>query len=198
VDQAFAEGPLIGRRDLPRGWRSVPMWNNEEHLDPWEGVPEAAAVRAARAARGLTALDEGAAWRDRDGRLLVLRVEAFAAPDTGAHRAAWQASAVACLDATWRLRWKERDHPPGWIEARPRPDAADREKSLKVPSDVDWYEVEDHTDPSGERQVTMYQHLTLWRDRGQIVVTGRHRAGDELDDVLSGLSRRLLSRLDGL
>ena len=90
ADQAFVESPLIRGRDFPKRWRPALMPNNVEVIDPFDGVSEADAVRRARQLRRITALDEGLAYRGRDGALAVLRAEMFADPDEAAHRAAWQ------------------------------------------------------------------------------------------------------------
>ncbi|MEZ5139953.1 MAG: hypothetical protein R2711_14655 [Acidimicrobiales bacterium] len=107
ADQAAAERPVLHHRDLGKGWHPVPMVNNLERLDPHGDDPASEAVRGARSSRRLTALDEGAAWRRRrDGALLVARVEVFAGDDEERHRAAWQASAAASLDAVFQARWR--------------------------------------------------------------------------------------------
>ena len=92
------------------------MPNNVEVIDPFEGVSEADAVRRARQLRRITALDEGLAYRARDGALTVLRAEMFADPDETAHRAAWQSDGARVLTATYRTRWAEREVTPNFIE----------------------------------------------------------------------------------
>ena len=192
-DQAFAEDYLIAGRDFPKGWRPLIMLQNVERLDPWEDVPEAAGVAAAREARHLTALDEGSAWRDGDSALVVLRVEVFADPDHAEHRARWQADAHDVLLATWQARWRERDQVPGWIEVRthghePIPDHADGTDA------VDWYEVEDHTDPSGSADVAIHHHVTVWVGRAVLTLTMRHSVGVDQDPQIAYLAGRLVGR----
>ena len=178
------------------------MVNNAERLDPLGSDPDSVAIDAARAARRLTALDEGRAFRHKAGALVVVRVERYgddpdpstAAELAAAHRAAWRTHGAASLDATWRERWRERDLEPGWIEAtwvevdeRPSPLHAFRHAPLDAgPSgQVDWYRIEDHTVPpavgvvgrlaaaAAARPVAVYEHLTLWADRTQVTLTLR-------------------------
>ena len=187
-DQAFAEAPLLRTRDLGRMWQSVPMPNNAERLDPHGDDEHSAAVRAERERRVLTALDEGAAWRQRKERVLVVpRVEVFREVDDRAHRAAWQEHGTACLDAVWRQRWRERDVEPGWIEARWKDDEA---LDAVVPADpearaalgqVDWIAVEDQTNTAATGTIDQYQHVTVWCGRGLVTVTVRHDDALDLD-----------------
>ncbi|MCU1454445.1 MAG: hypothetical protein JWN46_2591 [Acidimicrobiales bacterium] len=186
---------MLGRKDLPRGWRPVPMINNVERADPWEGVDGADALRAAREQRRLTALDDGTAWRDRDQRLLVVRCEVFADAHEDEHRAVWIADAERVLASAWRVRWTERGQSPGWIEARRRLLA---EGDAPLHRRVDWYEVEDHTDPTARGDVTIYHHLTVWAGRMHVVVTVRHPLGDppaDLDHLAGVVAERAASRL---
>ena len=46
-----------------------------------------------------------------------------------------------------------------------------------VEGSVDWFRVEDHTDPTGSGRVQCYEHLTVWAGRGHLVVTARHDLG---------------------
>lgn len=193
VDQAIAERPIISRRTLGKRWLDVPMMNNTERLDPFGDDIDSSAVRYARAERTLTALDEGQAWRHRDARsLVVARVERFADGDESAHRAAWRQHGTASLDATWRQRWVERDHQPGWIEARwvdvgdrPGPLHAFAGATFRGPAAaVDWIRVEDHTDPTGTGTVLVYEHLTLWAGRSHAVLVVRHELGTDVDDLV--------------
>jgi hypothetical protein len=159
------------------------MVNNEERLDPYGDDSHSQALRLAREARTLTALDEGQAWRRRkDGSLLVARVEVFAAADTEAQRQAWSEHGAACLDALWRQRWRERDREPGWIEARWRA-ATERPASLIDPGGLDWLTIEDQTGSAETEIVTMYEHLTVWSGRALVTLTIRHRQGEDLDAV---------------
>jgi len=178
-DQAWAEAFPLRRRSLGRGWLDTPMMNNVErleHLGPGEASDR---VRAARDARGWTALDEGRAWRRRnDGVLAVLRVEVFASADETAHRETWQADAEAALDETWRARWRERDIEPGWVEATFRP-PMDRPDPR-----VDWIEIEDHTGSAEADAVTAYQYVVAWLGRAQATLTIRHRLGLDLDPTV--------------
>lgn len=183
AEQALAEVPLLDRRTLGRGWIDAPMVNNVELLDPLADDDAAAPIRAARAARGLVALDDGRAWRHRDGRgLVVVRVERYAdaTTDGTAHRAAWQAAGAAALEATWRARWRERDVAPGWIEARAVPPGERLGPPLAA---LDWFRVEDHTDPSGRGDVAIFHHVTVWRDRAQVTLTVRHPLGEALEEL---------------
>lgn len=191
------EGELLVAADLGRGWHEVDMVNNAERLDPLGDDEDSAVVRAARAARRLTALDEGRAWRRRrDGALAVLRVEVFAAADDGAHRAAWRAHAERSLDATWRQRWQERGERPGWIESRwveegDRGDGGAHDAAGL--GAVDALRVEDHTDPSGRGTVTVYEHRTVWAGRLHATLTLRHDLTAEVpvDAGARALQRRL-------
>ena len=153
------------------------MLNNVERADPWAGVEGAEGLRAARAERRLTGLDEGTAWRDRDRRLLVARVEVFADADEATHRAVWDAAGAPALEAAWRARWAERDVQAGWVEARRGPVVED---GPELDRRVDWFEVEDHTPPPGVAvgDVTIYHHLTVWAGRMHVVLTVRHPLGD--------------------
>lgn len=193
----FAESIDLRPRMFGVRWRSFEMMNNEEQLDPFPVDPATEAVLAARASRRPTALDEGRAWRGtKPGGLAVLRVELFADADATAHREAWQTTGPACLEATWRVRWQERDRQPGWIEARRQPEDAWTEdlagsalaasgtgdEQMALRSACDWLRVEDHTDPTGSGSVTVYEHLTVWRDRAQITLTLRHDIVDEFED----------------
>jgi len=184
-DQRFVESELIQDRDLGRGWRSFPMLNNVEQLDPYGDDDAGRALRAVREERGLTALDEGRAWRRRATRaLLVARLEVFAAADHAEHRAAWQAHGPAVLDATWRTRWRERDVAPGWIEARPLP-APDRPTDELGDADgaVDWLRVQDHTGRGDA--VAIYHHVTVWAGPLVGVLTLRQSLGDDLDPAVA-------------
>ena len=180
TDQAFVEQPLLSARAWGRGWQRVPMFNNEERFDPYGDDAHSDAVRTVRAARRLTALDEGAAWRHRrDGVLAVARLETFAAGDAAEHRATWQEHGTACLDAVWRARWRERDRTPGWIEARVK--AAEDLDALDLTDDwrslleqVDWIVVEDHTGSTESASITSYEHLTIWCGRAVATLTIRH------------------------
>lgn len=188
ADQAFAEVPFLARRDLGRGWQDVPMPNNTERLDPYGDDEHSAALRVERASRVLTALDEGAAWRHRKERVLVVvRTEVFAGADDRRHRAAWQEHGPACLDAVWRERWREREVAPGWIEARWKP-VEDVEVVVPVGEDgraafaqVDWITVEDHTHTASSGMVERYQHLSVWCGRGLVTATLRHDDALDLD-----------------
>ena len=185
ADQAFVEAPFLATRALGRGWQTVPMPNNAERLDPHGDDEHSAAIRAAREQRVLTALDEGAAWRHRKDRVLVVpRVEVFREVDDRVHRVAWQEHGTQCLDAVWRQRWRERDVAPGWIEARWKPDDA---VSVVAPTDdegraafdqIDWITVEDQTHTATTGTVDRYEHVSVWCGRALATVTIRH------DDVL--------------
>lgn len=205
-DQAFAERPLLHHRDLGRGWIPVPMINNEERLDPWGDDPASVAVRAGRAERRLTALDEGAAWRRRsDGALLVARVEVYATDAVGPAREAWQAHGAACLDALWRARWREREREPGWIEARWRAEV-DRPDALRPGSPsagdaaaaLDWFTIEDHTEAAATEVVTAYEHLTLWAGRAVLVLTLRHGHASDADAAAVGAALAAWRRAQAL
>lgn len=201
----MAELPLFDRRDLGRDWAPAPMVNNRERLDPWAPDPASDPIRAARERRRLTGLDEGRAWRRRDGGgLAVVRTELYADPDDREHRDAWRAGAESALDATWRARWRERDQAPGWIEARWVREA-DRPGPLRAlgpgasgwAGAVDWLRIEDHTDPTGQGRVTVYEHLTLWHGRAQVTLTLRHPLGLDLDPVAAAIAVTALDRLTG-
>lgn len=190
ADQALVEEPLLRLGDLGRGWSDLSMLNNAELLDPYGPGDAADRLRSARQGRTLTGLDEGRAWRRRDGGvLLVVRVEAFADPDDGSHRQVWQQDGARCLEETWRARWRERDVTPGWIEARLR-DAGDDD--IEVTADIDWFQVEDHTGVTDE--VVVYQHLTVWSGRTHAVLTLRHALGLDVDDVVAAAARRVSDR----
>lgn len=210
TDQALAERGHLARADLGRGWIDVPMVNNAERLDPLGTDDASAVVRAAREARRVTALDEGRAWRQRtEGSLAVLRVEIFTSGDEVEHRAAWRAHAEDSLDATWRERWREREVTPGWVEAR-WVDAAGHPERFVAPEvradlspaalaavvgGIDWLRVEDHTDPTGEGRVTVYEHLTAWAGRAHGTLTVRHDHAHELDVVAGRAAGTLWRRL---
>ena len=204
ADHELAAEPLVDRAMLGRGWHEQPMINNEPQRRPFTDDPAAAGVEAARQARRPTGLHEGTAWRHRDTEsLLVIRVDVYADADDTAHRAAWVADGVACLDATWRARWRERGITPGWVEARPVP-PAERVRDLHVMGEarptgvaaaVDWYRVEDHTDPTDERRVTSYEHLTVWNGRRQATLTFRHPLGIDLDDLAADVAVAVHNRL---
>lgn len=192
-DQAFAESYLLAGRDFPKGWRPLIMVQNLERLDPWEGVEAAAAVAAAREARHLTALDEGSAWRDRDNALVVLRVEVFEDPDDGEHRARWQADARDVLLETWKARWRERDQVPAWIEVREHGHEPIPDPELGGDA-VDWYVIEDHTDPAGTGDVALHHHVTVWAGRALLTLTLRHSVGVDQDPQIAYLATRLVAR----
>ncbi len=187
-DQAFVEVPLLITRDLGHGWQTVAMPNNAERLDPYGDDAHSEALRAERARRRLTALDEGAAWRQRKERVLVVpRVEAFADADDRTHRAAWRMLGPACLDAVWRERWRERDVTPGWIEARWKPDEEiagvhpSDEEEVGALGQIDWITVEDHTTTAETGTIDRYQHLTVWCGRAMATVIVRHDDALDLD-----------------
>lgn len=189
ADQAFVEEPLLSTRDLVgRGWQTVPMPNNSERLDPYGEDGHSATLRAERDKRRLTALDEGAAWRQRRERVLIVpRVETFADADDRSHRAAWRMLGPPCLDAVWRERWRERDVVPGWIEARWK---HEDEIAAVAPTDdegqgalgqIDWITVEDHTTTAESGTIDRYQHVTVWCGRALATVTLRHDDALDLD-----------------
>lgn len=159
------------------------MLNNFEVLDPYGPGPEADRLRQIRADRGLTALDEGTAFRRRStGSLLVLRSEVFARADEQ-HRDLWRTVAPAVLTETWRHRWAERDRQPGWIEARWVPDAdPDDGAPDDLADQTDWIRIEDHTGEGDD--VTVYHHVTLWVDRLVATLTLRIRFGEPVDPAL--------------
>lgn len=182
ADQAWAEDLVLPRRAFGRGWLDAPMVNNEERREPLAG-PAAAPILAARADRGLVALDEGRAWRRRrDGVLAVLRTEVYASADDRAHRSAWRVSAEAALAETWRARWQERGRQPGWVEATWVP------ASGGDGGPVDWLHLVDHTDAAEDDEVMAYEHLVVWRGRGQATLTIRHVEGLDLDDVVASVA----------
>lgn len=183
LDQAWAEDLALPLRTFGRGWLEVPMLNNAERPDPLAG-PAAGGVLAARAERGLVALDEGRAWRRRrDGVLAVLRVEVYASVDDAAHRAAWREDAEAALAQTWRARWAERGRYPGWVEASwvPLEDRPEAVRSGPLASAVDWLRVEDHTEAAEQEAVMVYEHVVVWLGRAQATLTVRHVGGLDLD-----------------
>lgn len=191
ADQAFIQQPLVRSRDFPKGWRPTVMLNNAELLDPYEGA-EAPALRALRATRVLTALDEGVAYRASHRQLLVLRTEMFADPDETEHRGAWQTDGPRVLADTYRTRWAERDVAPNWIETtirRPPDTPAD------IDPRIDWFRIEDHTDPRRTGTVTLYEHLTLWRGRANAVITVRHEPDYHVDAIALAIAHTLIDRL---
>lgn len=162
------------------------MLNNVEVLDPYGPGAAADGIRDYRAARVLSALYEGAAWRRRNDPILaVARVEVFRERDDSGHRAAWQDLGAACMEATWRQRWEERGMTPGWIEARWLI-GADCSKAWDVGESgceaesadgaVDWLVVEDHTGDG----VDVYDHVTTWCGRLSFTLTVRHGPADDL------------------
>jgi hypothetical protein len=167
------------------------MINNSELIDPYEGV-DASAIRAAREHRQLSALDDGVAYRSSQRQLLVLRTEMFVDPDEVAHRAAWHAEGTRVLTDTYRARWADREVTPNWIETTVR-----RPGDLPVPMDprIDWYQVEDHTDPRRLGTVTLYEHVTLWCGRANAVVTVRHEPDDHPEAMTADIAHKLLARL---
>jgi hypothetical protein len=219
ADQAAAAAPVLDRRTLGRGWIDAPMVNNEPRLDPHGTDPASEALRARREARRLTGLHEGRAWRRR-GRvpgLVVVRHELFADPDPAeraAHREDWTRLGAASLDATWRERWRERHVTPGWVESRRVGPPVGAEEGVlaegaaphgraagglvggvALPEAVDWFRVEDHTDPSGGGEVTVYEHLTVWGGRHLVTVTVRHPLGEAEDPLVAVLAGAVVSRL---
>lgn len=190
-DQAWAEDLVLPRRSLGRGWLEVAMVNNAERPDPLAGAA-AAAVLAARAERGVVALDEGRAWRRRrDGVLAVLRVEVYASADDRTHRSAWRQTGDAALEETWRERWLERGRQPGWVEARWVP--ASGGSGSVDPGRVDWLHLEDHTEAADHDAVMAYEHLVVWLGRAQATLTIRHVDGLDLDDVVASAAGVLAS-----
>lgn len=168
------------------------MLNNQEALDPYGDVEAAAAIRRARADRVLTGLDEGAAYRSRNRQLLVLRTEAFVQGDEAAHRDAWHDDGPAALTATYKARWAEREVVPNWIETTVRRPG---ELPANVDPRIDWFRVEDHTDPKRQGIVQIYEHLTLWCGRAHAVVTVRHEPDHHLEEMAQKVAHRLLERL---
>ena len=187
---------MLSARTFGRGWLAVEVLGNEERLDPFADVDEAAGVQAARRARRLTALDEGRAWRQRSvGSLAVLRAECFADGDETEHRSVWRQDGPALVTALWRARWRERDRRPGWIEARLL-DGDDRPGTEDAAAeDVDWLRVEDHTDLTGSGVVTCYEHLTIWAGRGHAVLVVRHDLGHDLDGTCLAAGRAIAAGL---
>ena len=197
ADQALAERALLDRRRLGRGWLSEPMLNNSERRHPFGDEPAAVRLTKVRAGRRPTALDEGQAWRHRDrSALLVLRCDVYADPDVTSHRTAWQTDGEAVLEAIWRARWRERDREPGWVEARVVP-VPDRPETLPgaTMDALDWFRVEDHTAPGGDRAVAVYEHLTVWSGRIQVTATIRHTLGLDLDDMSAHVANEIVRRL---
>ena len=206
-DQAIAEAPVIDRTTLGKRWQSVEMPNNVERLDPLGDDPSSEVVRVARGDRRLTGLDEGRAFRQRKTlSLVVVRTEVFASADDEDHRRAWREHGAASLDATWRERWRERAIDPGWIEANwvplaERPDPLHAFAEVDVVSDpaaaVDWYRVEDHTDPSGQPagRVLVYEHLTVWAGRAHVTITARHDLGTGVDEAAASAAAAAFARL---
>ena len=202
ADQAFVEQPILVARDLGHGWQTVPMPNNAERLDPYGEDAHSDALRAQRAKRRLTALDEGAAWRQRKERVLIVpRIEVFAEVDDRSHRATWKMLGPPCLDAVWRERWKERDVTPGWIEARWKD--AD-EVAAVAPADdegaaafeqVDWITVEDHTNVAESGTIDRYQHVSIWCGRALATITLRHDDALDLDDTTARVALAAYRRL---
>lgn len=185
-DQRFVESELVPRRLLGRGWRAVPMPNNIERLDPHGSGPVSRTVAAVRTRRGLTALDEGRAWRRRStGALLVLRAEMFAGDDSD-HRRTWDELGLEVLRETWRERWAERGRRPGWIEARRQ---TDPEASRPEDEFIDRIRIEDHTGDDGE--VLVYHHVTVWAGRFHAAVTMRVPLGEPEDPALLRIAREL-------
>jgi len=195
-----AEAELLDRHTLGKGWRPAHMVNNAERARPLGDDPDSDAVESARSARQLTGLDEGRAWRHRDGGLVVLRSEVYADEADGsasAHRSAWLEHAERALGATWRERWRERDREPGWIEARWM-------GSVDAPilgNRCDWLRIEDHTASAGAARsggdgaVTVYEHVTVWLGRRQATVVIRHDVGLDLDDVVERCAAEVERRL---
>lgn len=197
VDQAVAERALVDRRSLGRGWLPDPMMNNSERRHPFGDEPASVRLLAARADRRPTALDEGQAWRHRDrSALLVLRCDVYADPDEAGHRAAWQADGPAVLEATWRARWRERGREPGWVEASAVPESERPETAAQAAmAAVDWFRVEDHTDPTDTASVAVYEHLTIWSGRIQVTATIRHSLGLDLDETSASIAAEVFRRL---
>lgn len=183
------------------------MINNMERLDPLGSDAASDRIRTVRDARILRALDEGRAWRHRDGRgLMVVRAEAYADPNSSAHRAVWAEHGEAALSATWQQGWSDRGRTPGWIEARGLPastvavmwDRAEGEGSAGSAGSVgsaalDWWRVEDHTDLSGGHQVTVYEHVMVWAGRGLATITVRHELGTDVDEPTARAAAQVLA-----
>ncbi len=205
ADQAFVEEPLLNVRDLGRGWQTVPMPNNAERLDPHGSDAHSDALRVERDKRRLTALDEGAAWRQRKERVLVVpRVEVFADADDRGHRAVWRMLGPACLDAVWRERWREREVSPGWIEARWKADeeiaviaviASVDDEGTGALGQVDWITVEDHTTSAESGTIDRYEHITVWCGRALATVIVRHDDALDLDDTTMRVALAAYRRL---
>lgn len=207
ADQSVVEAvSRLDRRGLGKGWRSQSMVNNVERLDPLGPDGASGRIRAVRDARVLRALDEGQAWRHRDGRgLMVVRAEAYADPNSSAHRAVWAEHGEAALSATWRQGWSDRGRPPGWIEARALPASTvavvwDRAGGQSAVGPVgsaalDWWMVEDHTDLSGGHQVTVYEHVMVWAGRGLATVTVRHELGTDVEEPTARAAAQVLASL---
>lgn len=188
-DQRVAERGSITRRDLPKKWRSRPLMNNVESIDPFAEIPEGRDLAEAAAARHRTALDDGAAVAGPDFELAVMRIEVFADADHAAHRALWQQDGPAVLTAMYRHRWAERDHPPGWIEAQWPSFDWDLEPR------VDWLRVEDHTDRRHEAGLFLYDHLWLWIGRGLGELTIRYGPGFDVEPLAVSLADVTMARL---
>lgn len=195
TDQQFVESDVVDPGDLGRGWRLFPMLNNVERLDPYGIGEDADRLRMARDDRGLTALDEGRAFRRRaTGSLLVQRLEMFATVDSD-HRRIWREHGVAASEETWRQRWRERDEQPGWIEARwfdgllddHRSDAERSDVDGRWFDDVDWIRIEDHTGGT----VAVYHHVTVWADRLLATLTMRSPLGEDEDPAILNAARIL-------
>lgn len=209
---------------MGKGWRPTQMINNAERTRPLGDDPASDAVEEDRAARVLTGLDEGRAWRHRDGGLVVVRSEVYADEVPGAaasHRAAWHEHAERSLDATWRERWRERDREPGWVEARwmwsgddPAIGRAARcgggmhhgseiaSSAATLSAACDWVRIEDHTAAAGAARsagdgaVTVYEHVTVWRGRRQVTVVIRHDVGLDVDDLVVRCAHEVERRLE--
>lgn len=183
------------------------MVNNTEHRQPYGSDDASTELERLRQERRPTALDEGRAWRHRDTRALVVaRIEIFAGTDEAAHRAGWGRLGAESLEATWRERWRERDHHPGWIEAVPV-DVGARPEPLHCAAgappagpaaSIDWVRVEDHTDPTGAGDVVLYQHLTVWAGRAHAVLVARHDLGRNVNDALAPVAAALHERLSAV
>lgn len=184
-DQALVQSELISEADIGPGWRRFPMLNNQEQLDPYGQGAVAEELREQRARRRLSALDEGMAWRRKSSSsLLVARFEMFEDANDHEHRESWRSLGPQVLEQTWRQRWQERDVTPGWIEAKwlDEEDLPDTDLGDAAPA-VDWLRIEDHTRPVGG--VTVYHHLSLWRQRLLATLTMRHDIGVEADPAVA-------------